>query len=300
MPWRAVEAMHWQIGAQGMADRAGVAVFSTHPSATPQTFIKTEPGLMTNPSPSHLAPPVASHRRSSTNSPHEPLNSQTSYTNPNAPQYQILPQPAFQAQHHHQPQYPPSQQTHHQPLPPESDRSSKVLLAPKNPPSAFPDNLPHERDISRPQSLTRHMSQPNMRGSRNHTLTYPPLPDIPRRPSPTHGGPVAPYDGPRLPPIPASGGPPGIDDDRPRLPPLRLPTVDMPPPGHSHYSGGSSPEEFRHRRANDTYWGPSSQTANSRLPPPPLPSPPVPPPPPPPPSTAGRHPRPPSPTRRQA
>lgn len=34
MPWRAVEAMHWELGSEGIAQRAGVAVFSTIPSST--------------------------------------------------------------------------------------------------------------------------------------------------------------------------------------------------------------------------------------------------------------------------
>ena len=37
MPWRAVEAMHWELGNEGIAQRAGVAVFSTVNSSTGST-----------------------------------------------------------------------------------------------------------------------------------------------------------------------------------------------------------------------------------------------------------------------
>lgn len=37
MPWRAVEAMHWELGNEGIAQRAGVAVFSTVNSSSAST-----------------------------------------------------------------------------------------------------------------------------------------------------------------------------------------------------------------------------------------------------------------------
>lgn len=34
MPWRAVEAQHWEMGAKGISEHAGKQVFQTHPSSS--------------------------------------------------------------------------------------------------------------------------------------------------------------------------------------------------------------------------------------------------------------------------
>jgi hypothetical protein len=45
LPWRAVEAMHWQMGCEDMASRANVSVFQPHPGASttkPQSHVPTK------------------------------------------------------------------------------------------------------------------------------------------------------------------------------------------------------------------------------------------------------------------
>ena len=56
MPWRAVEAMHWELGNEGIAQRAGVAVFSTvnssstsTPAAAPRNAYTTMTGAAPTP-----------------------------------------------------------------------------------------------------------------------------------------------------------------------------------------------------------------------------------------------------------
>lgn len=45
MPWRAVEAMHWQMGAEEIAERAGERAFQTHPSSSkPRSPPPSTPG----------------------------------------------------------------------------------------------------------------------------------------------------------------------------------------------------------------------------------------------------------------
>lgn len=45
MPWRAVEAMHWQMGEEEMARRAGVAPFSDSTRQQPDLHGRTLPGF---------------------------------------------------------------------------------------------------------------------------------------------------------------------------------------------------------------------------------------------------------------
>src|ERR1700749_3867633 len=60
LPWRAVESMHWQMGAEEMAQRANVAVFQTHvPSSS----------LPKNPSGSSIMGSSSSKRKASSKSP---------------------------------------------------------------------------------------------------------------------------------------------------------------------------------------------------------------------------------------
>lgn len=63
MPWRAVEAQHWILGSENIANRAGVAPFpartTTMPSAGASRRIATYPGAPLLPSIGHNSPPAS-------------------------------------------------------------------------------------------------------------------------------------------------------------------------------------------------------------------------------------------------
>ena len=58
IPWRAAEAMHWQLGEVDMARRAGVAPFTLAPSSSAPTM---PPAHLQSAGPLHSAPPSLSY-----------------------------------------------------------------------------------------------------------------------------------------------------------------------------------------------------------------------------------------------
>ena len=157
MPWRAVEAMHWELGAQSMAERAGVAAF---PLTSPAPGISHDSKQRSYPSYSTY-PPAYNISRT--------LPGPSAYTPALQPaQYSVNPYP-LPPQHHH---VPPSLYPRPGTPPPASRRSPPSPARMRRSVSGLPPSARLSPNRRRSGSL----SGPDYRPRED----IPPIPPIPQ------------------------------------------------------------------------------------------------------------------------